>query len=151
MTGLRGPRACQGAGGQILNERVGDKTRPRNEPEDFTMNVPETEQAHVDDPRLHELVLAHLKTAGAADADKQAVDFVERVQAGRAKTPPDNDAQLWGATSFALGATLPSEDRMLVARQLIAILRRVREPHRRTWGPGDELPSPPPAKMADLD
>jgi hypothetical protein len=27
----------------------------------------------------------------------------------------------------------------------------VREPHLRTWAPGDELPSPPPAKMADLD
>jgi hypothetical protein len=34
---------------------------------------------------------------------------------------------------------------------LIAILRRVREPHRRTWAPGDELPTPPPAKIADLD
>lgn len=38
-----------------------------------------------------------------------------------------------------------------MARQLIAILRRVREPHRRTWAPGDELPTPPPASMADLD
>jgi hypothetical protein len=38
---------------------------------------------------------------------------------------------------------------MIVARQLIAILRRLRKPHRRTWAPGDELPTPPPTKMAD--
>ncbi|SFQ27145.1 hypothetical protein [Amycolatopsis rubida] len=103
------------------------------------------------DARLHEQVLAHLKAAGAADAARQAADFVERVQTGRANTPPDNDAKLWGATSFALGTGLSSEDRLIVARQLIAILRRLREPHRRTWAPGDELPTPPPAKMADLD
>lgn len=103
------------------------------------------------DARLHRLVLAHLQAVGAADAEQQAGDFVDRVQAGRAKTPPDNDAQLWGETSFRLGASLAPEQRMVVARQLMAILRRVREPHRRTWGPGDELPSPPPRKMADLD
>lgn len=113
------------------------------------MNVPKTDQG--DDVRLHEQVLAHLKAAGAADAEQQATDFVERVRTGRANTPPDNDANLWGATSVALGAGLSSEDRLIVARQLIAILRRLREPHRRTWAPGDELPTPPPAKMADLD
>uniref|UniRef100_UPI003F494928 hypothetical protein n=1 Tax=Amycolatopsis sp. CA-151526 TaxID=3239921 RepID=UPI003F494928 len=108
-------------------------------------------QAENTDTQLHELVLAHLKAAGAADAEQQAADFVERVRTGRANTPPDNDAQLWGATSFALGTTLSPERRTVVARQVIAILRRLREPHRRTWAPGDELPTPPPAKMADLD
>ncbi|MEV0773598.1 hypothetical protein [Nocardia salmonicida] len=103
------------------------------------------------DARLHEQVLAHLTAAGAADPEKHTADFVERVRTGRANTPPDNDAQLWGGTSYALGATLPPEDRTIVARQLIAILRRLREPHRRTWAPGDELPTPPPAKVADLD
>ena len=100
---------------------------------------------------LHELALEHMRSAGVSDAEQQAADFVERVRTGRTNTPPDNDAQLWGATSFALGATLSVERREIMARQLIAILRRVREPHRRTWGPGDALPSPPPAKMADLD
>lgn len=128
----RAPRLPGLQVGGFSTNTSGTRPGPAHEPKDFTMTVPETEQAHLDDPRLHELVLAHLKTAGAADADKQAADFVERVQAGRAKTPRDNDAQLWGATSFALGATLSSEDRMIVARQLIAILRRVREPHRRT-------------------
>ncbi|MGW6728797.1 hypothetical protein ACWF9G_23095 [Nocardia sp. NPDC055029] len=103
------------------------------------------------DEQLHEQVLAHLTAAGAADADQQAADFVERVQTGRASRPPANDAQLWGATSVRLGATLSSEARMIVARQLIAILRRLREPHRRTWAPGDELPTPAPAKISDLD
>ncbi|WP_280426429.1 hypothetical protein [Nocardia carnea] len=93
------------------------------------------------DARLHEAALAHLFAAGAADAEQQAADFVERVRTGRSNTPPDNDAQLWGATSVALGATLSSENRMIVARQLIAILRRLREPHRRTWAPGDALPT----------
>lgn len=104
-----------------------------------------------DDARLGGLVLAHLRAAGVADAEQQAADFVERVRAGRAATPPDNDAQLWGATSFALGASLSAEQRGIVARQVIAILRRLREPHRRTWAPGDALPTPAPAKMADLD
>lgn len=103
------------------------------------------------DVRLRELVLEHLRAAGLADADQQAADFVTRVQTGRENTPPDNDARLWGATSFELGATLSTERREIVARQMIAILRWVREPHRRTWAPGDALPSPPPAKMADLD
>jgi len=115
------------------------------------MNVPKTGQPEVNDVRLHKQVLAHLTAAGATDAEQQAADFVERVRAGRTNTPPDNDAKLWGATSFALGAGLSSKDRMIVARQLIAILRRLREPHRQTWAPGDELPTPPPAKMADLD
>jgi len=103
------------------------------------------------DARLRELVLAHLKTVGVSDAEQQAADFVERVRTGRANTPPDNDAMLWSATSLALDTSLPSDRREIVARQVIAILRRVREPHRRTWGPGDKLPSPPPAKMADID
>ncbi|QYN17475.1 hypothetical protein [Amycolatopsis sp. DSM 110486] len=103
------------------------------------------------DDRLRELALEHLRTAGVVDAEQQAADFVERVQAGRANTPADNDAQLWGATVSALSTSLPDEQPPIVARQLIAILRRVREPHRRTWAPGDELPTPPPAKMADLD
>jgi hypothetical protein len=115
------------------------------------MPSPNVGEAENTDSRLHELALEHLRTAGASDAEQQATDFVERVRTGRAKTPPDNDAQLWGATSWALGETLSPERRAIVARQLIAILRRVREPHRRTWAPGDELPSPPPAKMADLD
>lgn len=109
------------------------------------------EQVEDTDDRLRELVLAHLRVAGVSDAERQAREFVERVRTGRANTPPDNDARLWGATSFALGSSLSQEQRCIVARQVIAILRRVREPHRRTWGPGDELPSPPPAKMADLD
>jgi hypothetical protein len=103
------------------------------------------------DAQLHQLVVDHLRAAGVGDAEQQAADFVERVRTGRANTPPANDARLWGATSVALGASLSSEDRMIVARQMIAILRRLREPHRRTWAPGDELPSPPPGKMADLD
>lgn len=113
-----------------------------------TPNVDRTESA---DGRLHELVLEHLRTAGVSDAEQQAMDFVERVRTGRANTPPDNDARLWGATSVALAASLSTEQRGVVARHVIAILRRVREPHRRTWAPGDELPSPPPAMMADLD
>lgn len=111
----------------------------------------EIEQTEETDARLRELVVAHLQTAGVPDAGQQAAAFVERVRAGRAHTPPDNDAQLWGATSFELGTTLSTDRREVVARQLIAILRRVREPHRRTWAPGDKLPSPPPARMADLD
>lgn len=64
------------------------------------------------------------EAAGASDAEQQATGFVERVQT-------------------------PGRDWMIVARQLIAILRRLRKPHRRTWAPGDELPTPPPTKMAD--
>ncbi|MFC0431057.1 hypothetical protein [Kutzneria buriramensis] len=115
------------------------------------MTTPNLDHREDTDARLHQLVLEHLRTAGAGDAEQQAADFVERVRTGRAATPPDNDARLWGATSFALGETLSPEQRTVVARQLIAILRRVREPHRRTWAPGDELPSPPPERMADLD
>ncbi|MBN9748600.1 hypothetical protein DMP23_47320 [Amycolatopsis sp. A1MSW2902] len=103
------------------------------------------------DTELHAQVLAHLSAAGVADSDRQAADFLRRVQTGRENTPPDNDAMLWGRTSVALGMSLAIEQREIVARQLIAILRRIREPHRRTWAPGDDLPSPPPAKMADLD
>lgn len=117
----------------------------------MTTSARDVTQAENTDTRLRDLVLAHLKAAGVADAEQQAADFADRVRAGRAKTPPDNDAQLWGATSYALGATLPLQQREIVARQLVAILRRVREPRRRTWAPGDDLPSPPPAKMADLD
>jgi hypothetical protein len=111
------------------------------------------DQDSTQDPDVHlrELVLAHLVAVGVADPEKQTEDFVDRVWAGRTHRPPDNDAQLWAATSMALGASLSTERREIVARQVIAILRRVREPHRRTWGPGDQLPSPPPAKMDDLD
>jgi hypothetical protein len=115
------------------------------------MNVPENDQAEDDDARLHQLVSAHLRAVGVSDAGQQAAAFVDLVRAGRAKTPPDNDARLWGASISGLSKSLPDQQPLIVARQLIAILRRVREPHRRTWGPGDELPSPPPAKMADLD
>lgn len=111
------------------------------------MSVPETEH----DARVHDLVLAHLRSAGVSDADEQAAAFVERLRAGRAEQPPANDARLWGRTVAGLSTSLPSQQTTIVARQLIAILRRVREPHRRTWAPGDPLPSPPPAKMADLD
>lgn len=111
----------------------------------------ENEQAEDADGRLYELVLAHLRTAGMSDAEEQATAFVELVGAGRLTTPPHNDAQLWGASVSGLSRTLPGQQPLLLARHLIAILRRVREPHRRTWAPGDALPSPPPGKMADLD
>jgi hypothetical protein len=90
-------------------------------------------------------VQAHLQSAGVPDAAQQAADFAERSGRG------DNDAQLWGALSVALAGTLSTDRRQVVARQVVAILRRVREPARRTWAPGDELPSPPPAKIVDLD
>lgn len=115
------------------------------------MNVPEIEQAE-DDVRVQELVYAHLRDAGVSDAEQQAAAFVERLRVGRAETPQANDARLWGRTVAALSTSLPTgEQSTIVARQLIAILRRVRFPDRRTWAPGDELPSPAPAKMADLD
>jgi hypothetical protein len=104
-----------------------------------------------DDVRLHDLVLEHLRAAKVRDAEQQAADFVERARTGRANTPPDNDAKLWGGTVARLSGSLPDQQPSIVARQLVAILRRVREPHRRTWAPGDTLPTPPPAKMADLD
>lgn len=103
-----------------------------------------------DDDRLLELVRNHLRAVDVPDAERQAADFVARVRAGRSATPPENDARLWAATSLALGA-LGTQRRAVVARQVIAILRRVREPHRRTWAPGDQLPTPPPGKIADLD
>lgn len=114
------------------------------------MTTPNGDHTESTDAHLHELILEHLRTVRVSDAEQQAAAFVERVRNGRAKTPPDNDAQLWGASISGL-KSLPDQQPLIVARQLIAILRRVREPHRRTWAPGDDLPSSPPAKMADLD
>jgi hypothetical protein len=37
------------------------------------------------------------------------------------------------------------------SRQLVALVRRERDPGRRTFAPGDPLPSPPPARVADVD
>jgi hypothetical protein len=115
------------------------------------MTTPSGDHTEDTDARLHELVLEHLRAAGVSDAEQQAADFVERVRDGRATRPPANDAYLWGSSISGLSKSLPDQQPLIVARQLIAILRRVREPHRRIWGPGDELPTPPPAKMADLD
>jgi len=113
------------------------------------MNVPETEQAE-DDARVQEMVFAHLRAVGVSDAEQQASAFVERLRVGRVETPPANDARLFGQTVSGL-SSLPDQQPLIVARQLIAILRRVRFLDQRTWAPGDALPSPPPAKMADLD
>lgn len=123
---------------------------PHDSPEGFARTAPDVDSDGNPDARLHELVLAHLRTAGVSDAEQHAADFVERVRTGRTNTPPDNDAQLWAATSRELGTSLPDDQPLIVARRLIAILRRVREPNRRTWALGDELPTPP-AEVADLD
>ncbi|RJQ66151.1 hypothetical protein D5S17_35575 [Pseudonocardiaceae bacterium YIM PH 21723] len=109
------------------------------------------DQLEYSDERLHDVVLEHLRSAGVPDAGQQTTDFVECVRAGRAMTPERNDAQLWSDAISSLSKTVPLDRQQTLSRQMIAILRRVREPHRRTWAPGDELPSPPPAAMADLD
>ncbi|GAA2773760.1 hypothetical protein [Saccharopolyspora taberi] len=63
-----------------------------------------------------------------------------------------NDAQEWGHLVFAaIDAGSDSETAQRDARILIAQRRRERDPDRRHWGPGDELPLPPPKKVTDLD
>jgi hypothetical protein len=136
---------------QPANDAAAMAAAPTTEQLPGGLAMSDVEQIENPDARLHELVREQLRAAGVADAERQAADFVERVQTGRAKPTPDNDAYLWGASVSALNKALPDQQPLIVARQLIAILRRVREPHRRTWAPGDELPSPPPAKMFDLD
>ncbi|WP_432951341.1 hypothetical protein ACQPXM_41255 (plasmid) [Kribbella sp. CA-253562] len=63
-----------------------------------------------------------------------------------------NDSRLWALMMDPLrsaGLDTPAAGR--VSRQLVAVVRNERSPQRRTYGPGDALPDPPPAQVTDLD
>lgn len=63
-----------------------------------------------------------------------------------------NDARLWALMLDPLrDAGLDQRTAERVSRQLVARVRQERYPKRRTFGPGDPLPDPPPATLYDLD
>lgn len=83
------------------------------------------------------------------DADTLANRLVELVVHSAGKG--HNDAQLWANSISLLRPAVHGERQLVIARQLVAIVRRVRDPLHRVFAPGDALPLPPPAKMRDLD
>ena len=64
-----------------------------------------------------------------------------------------NDAKLWSAFTeqVVLSTGFPVDSCEMVARRLVAIVRRQELPDRRTWTTGDPLPDPPPKAVFDLD
>lgn len=63
-----------------------------------------------------------------------------------------NDTNLWGQMVFTLcDAGLEAADAESIGRRLVGLVRRDRQPRRRTWVPGDALPEPPPQRVVDLD
>lgn len=63
-----------------------------------------------------------------------------------------NDARLWAQMVEPLrkaGHEYAEAD--ILSRQLVALVRRERDPQRNTYAPGDELPDPPPAQVVDVD
>lgn len=63
-----------------------------------------------------------------------------------------NDARLWALMIDPLRvAGLDQDTAERTSRILVAHVRRERDPKRRTFGPGDPLPDPPPARVADVD
>lgn len=107
----------------------------------------------LDERQLRDQVREHLAAVGVRDADELGDYFVSLVHASRATTPPQNDAFLWASffTAPRCRAITSTPKRDSVSRQLVAIVRRLRQPHRRTWAPGDPIPTPAPERMADLD
>jgi hypothetical protein len=100
--------------------------------------------------KILSLAMKHLAALAVPNADHVATRFVTLVV--DSATKGDNDARLWASTSMdLLGPVVSSNARMAIARQLVAIVRRVRDPQHRVFAPGDDLPLPPPAKMRDLD
>lgn len=69
-------------------------------------------------------------------------------------TTPDDDLQLWGRMVESLceaGLGIDHDRAELVARALVAEVRRERDPERVTYGPGDPLPGPAPQRVVDCD
>lgn len=63
-----------------------------------------------------------------------------------------NDARLWALMIDPLckaGHDYDDADRL--SRQLVALVRRERDPKRATYAPGDDLPDPAPAQLVDVD
>lgn len=105
----------------------------------------------VNDELLRELVAEHLAAAGADDPAARAVAVVERVRLERPHQTGGNDARLWANLIQIMRDAGLVDERERLARQLVAIVRRVREPGRLTWAPGDDLPEVPPRRLFDLD
>ncbi|GAA1531104.1 hypothetical protein [Kribbella lupini] len=66
--------------------------------------------------------------------------------------PKDNDARLWALMLDPLREAGHDQTAAeLLSRRLVALVRRERDPQRRTYAPGDPLPDPAPAMLVDLD
>jgi hypothetical protein len=64
----------------------------------------------------------------------------------------DNDARLWALMIDPLCKAGHDQNAAeLLSRQLVALVRRERDPQRATYAPGDQLPDPAPARLVDLD
>lgn len=64
----------------------------------------------------------------------------------------DNDARLWALMLDPLRAAGHDQNAAeLLSRQLVAVVRRERDPQRTTYAPGDRLPDPAPALLVDVD
>lgn len=63
-----------------------------------------------------------------------------------------NDARLWALMLGQLrDAGIDGETAGVLARKLVATVRRERDPDRRTFGPGDDFPEVAPERVADVD
>jgi hypothetical protein len=62
-----------------------------------------------------------------------------------------SDARLWAHIVDALRESMPTDRAELLARRLVAMVRREQQPGSTTWGPGDPLPVVPPPQVFDLD
>lgn len=137
----------------LQDELVSRRQNAENEKPADDNSVAEAPLPANDDPAaraMRVMTELHLSSLEIPCPAQLASQFAELVAQSTKKGC--NDAQLWATTSMELlGGVVAANERETVARQLVAIVRRLREPQHRVFAPGDDLPLPPPAKLRDLD